>query len=118
MPPKLGQVVETILYTSDVSKMSEWYRDALNLEPFAQAPAFVGFELPNHTLLLIFDRTTPRQDKVFPNGTIPKHGSSTDLGQHIAFACSGPEELREWEDHLKSKDIEIVGRMDWERGGK
>jgi len=118
MPPKLGQIVETILYTSDASKLSEWYMRTFDLEPFIKTPAVVGFALPNNTLLLIFDRSTTTEDKKLPGGTIPKHGSRTDLGQHIAFACAGPDELREWEDHFQSKEIEIIARMNWERGGK
>ena len=118
MPPKLGQIVETILYTSDVTKMVEWYMRAFGLKPFTQAPALAGFALPNNTLLLIFDRSTTTKDKKVPGGTIPKHGSRTDLGQHIAFACSGADELREWEDHFQSEKIGVFGRMNWERGGK
>jgi catechol-2,3-dioxygenase len=78
----------------------------------------VGFSLPNNTTLLIFDRATTTQDKNLPGGTIPKHGSITGLGQHIAFACSGAKELREWEEHFREKEVAVIGRMEWERGGR
>jgi catechol-2,3-dioxygenase len=118
MPPKLGQIVETVLYTSDATKLSEWYINIFGLTPFLTTPAIVGFSLPNNTILLIFDRASTTEDKILSTGTIPKHGSLTGLGQHIAFACAGLEELREWEKHFKEKGAEILGTMNWERGGR
>jgi catechol-2,3-dioxygenase len=118
MPPKLGQIVETVLYTSDLGKLSAWYKDVLGLESFIELPAVVGFELPNNTLLLIFDRLLTTEDRVVEGGIIPRHGSITGLGQHISFACLNMDELDEWEKHFQSKNVEIVGRMEWEKGGK
>jgi catechol-2,3-dioxygenase len=117
MPPKLGQIVETILYTSNATKLSEWYTNIFNLTPFITTPGVVGFSLPN-TILLLFDRSTTTADKTFPEGTIPKHGCPSGLGQHIAFACAGLEELREWEVHFREKEVEVLGTMEWERGGR
>jgi hypothetical protein len=34
----------------------------------------------------------------------------------MAFVCEGKENVKEWETHLKTKGLEIEGRMDWERG--
>jgi catechol 2,3-dioxygenase-like lactoylglutathione lyase family enzyme len=120
MPPKLGQVVETILYTSDASKQSQWYKDVLGLEPYIEMlPAIVGFQLPNNTLLLIFNRGYTTEDRpVEGAGMIPKHGCERGLGQHISFACSGAEELEEWEKHIKGKGVEVISEMNWERGGR
>ena len=56
-------------------------------------------------------------DKDLPGGRIPKHGCPTGLGQHIAFACNGKEELKEWEAHFEEKEVDIIGRMNWELGG-
>jgi len=118
MPPKLGQVVETILYTSDAQKLAEWYISIFGLTPFLSAPFVVGFSLPNNTILLLFSRSSTTADKVSESGTIPKHGCETGLGQHIAFACDGVAELEEWETWFEEKGVEILGRMEWERGGK
>lgn len=118
MPPKLGQIVETILYTSDAPRLAQWYKDVMGLTPFLESPGGAGFHLPNDTILLLFDRTKVTEDRAFPGGVIPKHGCPTGLGQHIAFACASHDELAEWEEHFKAKDVPIVGRMDWEKGGK
>ncbi|KAJ6441540.1 glyoxalase family protein [Purpureocillium lavendulum] len=122
-PPPLGQIVETILYTSDVARLAQWYRDVMGLEPFFSAPAGVGFRLPGDTLLLLFDRTKVTEDRASERGVIPKHGSPTGLGQHIAFACGVDGDGKDaamdaWEKHFEEKGVAIVGRMNWERGGR
>ena len=118
MPPKLGQVVESILYASSVPKLVEWYVSKMSITPFIDSPSFAAFSLPNNTLLLLFDRSTTLASKHRPGGTIPGHGAENTKGQHIAFACNGKEELREWESHLKDNGVEIEARMKWERGGE
>ena len=118
MPPQLGQIVETILYTKDAGKLAEWYGSVFGLTPFLQTPSIAGFSLPGNTILLLFDRASTTQDKVSAAGTIPKHGCPEGLGQHISFACDGPEVLAEWESWFKEKDVEIIGKMSWELGGK
>ncbi|KAL6853099.1 hypothetical protein ACO1O0_007652 [Amphichorda felina] len=42
MPPKLGQIVETILYTSDVPRLAEWYKDV------TEDRAVPGGVIPKH----------------------------------------------------------------------
>jgi catechol-2,3-dioxygenase len=118
MPPKLGQIVETILYTSDVSSLAKWYSDIMGITSFFESPRGVGFSLPNNTILLLFDRNKTTKDITLPNGVIPKHGSERGLGQHIAFACSSHEEFTEWEEHFKANNVPIIGKMSWELGGK
>jgi len=118
MPPKLGQIVETILYTSSVPKLAGWYNSVMAIKPFISAPNFAAFSLPNNSILLLFDRSTTLATKHLPGGTIPAHGAENTKGQHIAFACDGKEDLAEWEEYLKSKGVEIEARMNWDRGGK
>lgn len=118
MPPKLGQMVETVLYTASVPKLVEWYASTLLIKPFTYSPSFAAFSLPNDTILLLFDRSTTLANKDSASGKIPAHGAENTKGQHVAFACRGTEDLIEWETHLKTKGVEIEGRMDWERGGK
>lgn len=124
MPPRLGQIVETILYTSNVPRLAGWYKDVMGLTPFTgqgdlPIEKAAGFHLPGDTILLLFNRDMTTQDVAVPQrGVIPKHGSPTGLGQHIAFGCDGLKAIDEWEAHFKEKGVPLVGRMDWERGGK
>jgi Glyoxalase/Bleomycin resistance protein/Dioxygenase superfamily len=110
MPPKLGQIVETILYTSDAQKLASWYTSIFSLTPFLSTPTVVGFSLPNNTILLLFSRSSTTADKVFPSGTIPKHGCETGLGQHMAFACKDREEVEEWKRGLRRMASRCLGR--------
>jgi catechol-2,3-dioxygenase len=118
MAPQLGQVVESVLYASEATKLGGWYKDVMGLEPFLENAALSAFSLPNNTILLIFSRDMVTEDRVVNGGVIPKHGSPTGLGQHIAFGCAGPEVIAEWEKHFQEKGVEIIARMDWELGGK
>ncbi|GAB0136191.1 hypothetical protein EsDP_00004503 [Epichloe bromicola] len=121
MPPKLGQIVETILYTSSVPRLTHWYMNMMRITPFLQSPRVAGFHLPNDGILLLFDRRQTTVDRTLsgPNsGVIPKHGTERGLGQHIAFACSGPAELSEWEEHFKASNVSVIARTNWELGGK
>ncbi len=120
MPPKLGQIVETILYTSSVPKLAAWYKDTMGITPFTELGngKAAGFHLPNDTILLLFDRAQTTQDAVSESGTIPKHGTETGLGQHIAFGCEGHEALEEWEAHFEKLGVPVVGRVKWQKGGR
>jgi catechol 2,3-dioxygenase-like lactoylglutathione lyase family enzyme len=118
MPPKLGQVVETILYTSSAPELSAWYTSIMGITPFVSSPTFAGFSLPNNTILLLFDRSSTTNDKVSLSGTIPKHGTETGLGQHISFACDGEKQFKDWEKWFEEKEVEVLGKVNWERGGK
>jgi catechol-2,3-dioxygenase len=118
MPPTLGQIVETILYTDSVPKLAEWYTATLLITPFTYSPSFAAFSLPSNTILLLYDRHTTTVNKTLPGGNIPPHGAENSKGQHIAFGCETREALMEWESHLTSKGVEIEGTMDWDRGGK
>lgn len=120
MPPKLGQIVETVLYTSSVPDLAAWYTEILSLTPFLEMSngKGAGFSLPNSTLLLLFDRAQVTDDNVSKGGTIPKHGTETGLGQHVAFGCDSHEVLDEWKEHLEQVGVPIAGTQRWERGGR
>ena len=70
MPPKLGQIVETILYTSSVPKLTQWYTSTLLITPFTYSPTFAAFSLPNNSILLLFDRSTTLTTKNLRGGVI------------------------------------------------
>jgi hypothetical protein len=67
MPPKLGQIVETILSTSSVPKLAGWYSSVMAIKPFISARNFAAFSLPDNSILLLFDRSTTPQS-TYPAG--------------------------------------------------
>jgi hypothetical protein len=104
-----------------------------------------GFAL-GQTTLLLFQIGATAADSVMPHdrGTIPGHGPSPDLvnllsstedgstarpvgarmqisgrlNQHFCFAVPFPDDVAVWEQWLLRKDVKILGKVDWPRGGK
>jgi catechol 2,3-dioxygenase-like lactoylglutathione lyase family enzyme len=40
------------------------------------------------------------------------------LKQHFCFAVPNVEDVVKWDEHLQNQGVRILGRMQWERGGK
>ena len=91
-----------------------------------------GFALGN-TVLLLFQLGLTSRDLVSDRGCIPNHGpsqgivdslksaSSNDrpnLKQHYCLAAKDPADVVQWEEWFKKKQVEVIGTMDWERGGR
>ncbi|KAL5049270.1 hypothetical protein BDW71DRAFT_175600 [Aspergillus fruticulosus] len=135
-PPPLTHLLETCLYVRDVQASRKFYEDALNIKPFMQSPRSAGFSLGSTTLLL-FQLGQTGTDIISPSGVIPHHGPSaqilaqlhaTDAGpgadsgaslkQHFCLAVQSPDDVAQWDAYLQAKGIQILSRMNWERGGK
>ncbi|OCT44837.1 lactoylglutathione lyase-like lyase [Cladophialophora carrionii] len=105
-----------------------------------------GFAL-SQTTLLLFQLGATALDSQMPDdrGTIPGHGPSQDilnlllsgsdaggsshpranrvdipgrLNQHFCLAVAAPEDVQVWETWLEAKDVQILGKVNWPRGGK
>jgi catechol 2,3-dioxygenase-like lactoylglutathione lyase family enzyme len=104
-----------------------------------------GFAL-GQTTLLLFQIGATAGDSEMPEGrgTIPGHGPSPDLlrilssgedsntthpgearmqilgrlNQHFCFAVPAANDVRRWEKWLLEKEVKILGKVDWPRGGK
>lgn len=101
-----------------------------------------GFAL-SQTTLLLFQLGGTASDTSMPDdrGTIPGHGPSKDilnllsngpkianenprmevsgrLNQHFCLAVSAPEDVQAWEKWFEEKHVEILGKVDWPRGGR
>lgn len=87
------------------------------------------------TTLLLFQLGSTAADISNPGGLIPGHGPSesvvsallskdqnkgdaVQLKQHFCFAVGGPGDVVQWDKRLQKQGVHILGRMDWERGGK
>lgn len=91
-------------------------------------PRVTAFNLGSTTLLL-FELGSTHQDITIntekSHGIIPGHGpnaallqSGNSLKQHFCFAVKSPEDVDEWNSHLEKSGVRILGRMNWELGGK
>jgi catechol 2,3-dioxygenase-like lactoylglutathione lyase family enzyme len=112
--PKLDGILETALYTDDMTGARRFYEDVLELEPIFADERLCAYSVAGRDVLLLFRRGTTRDTVRMPGGTIPGHDGSGPL--HVAFAV-GRDELAAWERRLAAQNIEIEGRTDWPRGG-
>lgn len=47
-----------------------------------------------------------------------KDANRQKLKQHFCLAVNSKIEVEKWEQYLKEKDVEILGVMEWEKGGR
>jgi catechol 2,3-dioxygenase-like lactoylglutathione lyase family enzyme len=104
-------------------------------------PRVTGFSL-GPTTLLLFELGKTGMDVHTPTGTIPLHGPTArvlaslqhssanrdgnndggeepqSLKQHFCLAVQDPEEVEQWEEHLRCKGVKVLSAMGWERGGR
>ncbi|KAJ9660016.1 hypothetical protein H2201_007121 [Coniosporium apollinis] len=94
-------------------------------------PRISGFALGSTTLLL-FQLGLTAEDVTLPSGRIPGHGPSQSiidvlgtesepkqhLKQHFCLAVKDREDVAKWEEALKERGVQIMGTMDWEKGGR
>ena len=115
--PLINGVVETILYTDDLSRATAFYREVLGLAPMAgDGERFQALDSGANRVLLLFRRGgTLTPQPVSTGGVIPPHdGSGPD---HIAFAI-GSADYDTWCARLRSRSIAIESETKWERGGR
>jgi catechol 2,3-dioxygenase-like lactoylglutathione lyase family enzyme len=138
MPPtKLTHVLETCLYVKSKSESDSFYQDILGLVPSTQSQRISVYPLGSTTLILFQLGLT--LDEIHPEGhpefILPAHGPTQPiidaiqseseqnsgqqrLQQHFCLAVPSRQDVEKWEKYLKAKDVNILGLMDWERGGR
>lgn len=118
--PKVGKVVETCLYVTDVGKSAKFYQDVLGVEPFDPNVAeksvnrVAAFNVSNQQVLLLFPLDQVFTDVNSPGGVIPKHGATGDI--HVCFSIEA-NDLDDWKEHLASHLVALESEVKWPRGG-
>ncbi|EED21678.1 conserved hypothetical protein [Talaromyces stipitatus ATCC 10500] len=131
-PPPISHILETCLYVRDIEASTNFYKSALNMEPFLNSPRVTAFNLGSTTLLL-FKLGSTQEDITIntekSHGIIPSHGPKdsnilnevqrrNSLNQHFCFAVKSPQDVEEWHKHFQNRGVRVLGTMDWELGGK
>ncbi|CEL05029.1 hypothetical protein ASPCAL06151 [Aspergillus calidoustus] len=136
-PAPLTHILETCIYVRDIEASARFYQETLNIAPFIESPRVTGFSL-GPTTLLLFELGKTGTDINTPTGVIPLHGptpqvlaslqhsdensngegEAQSLKQHFCFAVQSPEQVQQWEEHLRGKGVKILSTMSWERGGR
>ena len=114
MTPELRGVLETSLYVGDLERSREFYTRLLSFPVLLQDDRFCALGVCGQVLLL-FRKEATINPLPTRGGTIPPHGGDGQL--HLAFAI-GRDELDAWERRLKTHEVPVESRVDWNRGGK
>lgn len=114
-PPRIDGIIETILYTDDLSRAVGFYREELGFEPMVgDGERFQALRVGAQVLLLFKRGGTVTPTEV-PGGIIPPHDGSGP--HHIAFSVSKAS-YAPWKDRLRTRGIRIESETTWERGGR
>jgi catechol 2,3-dioxygenase-like lactoylglutathione lyase family enzyme len=112
--PRLGNILETALYVTDLDRSKAFYERALGFEIFLHDHRMCAMGVPGGGVLLLFRVGGSAEPSTTPSGTIPAHDGAGTL--HLAFAMPAGE-LESWVWHLEAQGIEIESRITWPKGG-
>jgi catechol 2,3-dioxygenase-like lactoylglutathione lyase family enzyme len=115
--PRINGVVETILYTDDLARASEFYRRVLGLTVMkGDGERFQALDSGANRVLLLFKRGGTLTPQPVPSGgIIPPHDGSGPY--HLAFAISKAD-YDAWSARLLDLGVKIESETRWERGGR
>jgi catechol 2,3-dioxygenase-like lactoylglutathione lyase family enzyme len=107
-PSAVGGVLETSLYVSDVARSREFYERVFGFRAVATGERLTAMAIaPGQVLLLCLKGASTGLGSVAHDGA----------GQlHLAFAIPAVE-LEQWAARLAERQIAVVQRRTWERGG-
>ena len=106
--PRVTGILETALYVLDVERSVRFYQDLFGFESVYAGPRLTALAVPGRQVLLLFRRGASSQLETIP------HDGSGEL--HLAFAIEAGD-LESWEARLRERNIAVVERTQWERGG-
>lgn len=104
---KFRKIIETSIYSTDLSKMKEFYVDRLGLEFVSEQLGRHVFLKTDKNMLLIFNPevTTIEKDTI--------HGATTPPAMvHIALEID-PKEYEKAKDLLTKNDIDVEKEIEW-----
>jgi catechol 2,3-dioxygenase-like lactoylglutathione lyase family enzyme len=112
--PRVGGLLETALYVSDLAASRAFYQRLFGFEAFFHDERMCALGVPGNGVLLLFRSGGSAKPGTTPAGTIPAHDGSGAL--HLAFAIPRGE-LQAWTAHLAAQDVAVESRVTWPRGG-
>jgi len=112
--PRVTQLLETSLYTDDLTRAAEFYRSLFGFGTLVENPRIVALDVAGRDVLLLFKRGATVNPLASPGGTIPPHDG--DGPTHFAFGIEY-EELEAWASRLAAQGVDIESRVEWDGGG-
>jgi catechol 2,3-dioxygenase-like lactoylglutathione lyase family enzyme len=112
---RINGVVETCLYSGDLSRSVRFYRDELGLRLLESGERLCVFSVADKQVLLLFRSGGTLEPIPTPGGMIPPHNAAGQM--HVAFAVS-KEDFGAWEKHLIARGVAIESKVNWPTGGQ
>jgi catechol 2,3-dioxygenase-like lactoylglutathione lyase family enzyme len=117
---KLTGLLEAALFVEDLSRARDFYQQVVGLAKIQESEAGCVFVVAKSQLLLLISQEKARIPSKTPGGDVPAclGGPEGSLGAgHIAFAVAETE-LESWRTTLRSKGVEVLSEVAWERGAR
>jgi catechol 2,3-dioxygenase-like lactoylglutathione lyase family enzyme len=113
--PRVGEVMETSLYVSDLDRSVQFFEDIFGFESLFSDERLCAMSVEGQQILLLFKEGSSTKPGVSPGGKIPPHDGSGDL--HLAFSISQAD-LDRWQQRLRENNVAIESEVTWKRGGQ
>ncbi len=108
-------ILETVLYVRDLEAAEAFYRDVLDLTPFASVKGRHLFYRCGNQVLLLFNPEATREPAKTGALPVPPHGATGE--GHVCFRA-GATELEQWKVRLEAKGVPIEADFAWPGGGR
>jgi catechol 2,3-dioxygenase-like lactoylglutathione lyase family enzyme len=112
--PRLGGVLETALYVTDLDVSEAFYARVMGFDRFLRDDRMCAMGVRGAGVLLLFRRGGSAAPSATPQGVIPAHDGQGTL--HVAFGIPRGE-LEAWDAHLGAQAVPIESRITWPAGG-
>ncbi|MDX1395588.1 MAG: VOC family protein [Gemmatimonadota bacterium] len=115
MTAPVSGFLEFGLYVEDVARSVGFYGRVFGFDTLFTDDRMAAIDVGGTSVLLLFRQGASSERIETPAGVLPPHDARGT--SHAAFSVPAGS-LSTWEMWLAENDIEIEGRMRWERGGE
>jgi catechol 2,3-dioxygenase-like lactoylglutathione lyase family enzyme len=110
---RIGGVLETALYVTDVKRSAEFYRRLFGFPTLLESERLIALDVAGRSVLLLFPEGGTSDPFPVPGGggVIPPHGGSSG-GYHFAFSIAS-EDVEGWQRRLESEGVAVESVVSW-----
>jgi len=114
--PRIGGILETALYVSDMKRSHDFYCDLFDFRVISTGTRLTDLSINDRQVLLLFAKGASRQPTMTARGdSVPPTDADGEL--HLAFSISA-DDWATWTERLASRNILIESNVRWEEGGR